>query len=82
MMKGGRVDPAAWAAAARARETIGICRKCGGYLAPDDVVPDEPMRLRWFIARCLDCGQECAAPDGRVCRGSARLGERANEGRG
>lgn len=72
----GQIKTGAWGDAAAAGGVIGTCRSCGGYLVPDDPYRYGDTPLEWYIARCLECGHECAAPGGRVLHKSGRASER------
>lgn len=78
VVTGGRVDDSVWRRASANSEIVGVCRECGGYVMPADP-PDygEKTAIRFYVARCGECGREIVAPGGRVLRGSARLTERS-----
>jgi hypothetical protein len=68
MTYAGHIRYDAWERAVATGEVIGNCRLCGGYLVPDDFGWAEESHIRWFTARCLDCGHEWSAPDGKVLK--------------
>lgn len=68
----GKIRPDLWRKAKATREVIGTCRHCGGYLAPDDPKDFGTETMRWFVARCLDCGHEVASPAGRLAKRPVR----------
>lgn len=70
----GLIRPDRWDHAAATGEVIGICSACGGYLVPDDLGWPEYSTIEWFNARCLDCGKECAAPNGHLLKHRERGG--------
>lgn len=62
LVRDGQVDAVAFAAAVRNGQPVGRCH-CGGLLTG----AIETVRgLRWILTRCRTCGQERAAPGGRV----------------
>lgn len=73
--RGSTVNVDAWRSAERTAGVIGTCRLCGAYLVPDRTRDGEHSRIEWFVARCLGCEQECAAPGGRLLRRSGRASE-------
>jgi hypothetical protein len=68
------VDADAWRHASNEGELVGQCRRpgCGGYLTVDQPQPYPGVDLVWYLARCLKCDNEVAAPGGRVLRRSGR----------
>ncbi len=68
VVAGGEIKRDAWRNAAASGEIVGTCRNCGGYVVPDDPSEYNDIPLQWYVARCLECGGEVAAPGGRVGR--------------
>jgi len=66
MTYGGHIRDDRWKRAAATGEVVGTCFVCGGYLIPDDPGWARASVIQWFVARCLDCGHEVAAPGGRL----------------
>lgn len=68
----GRIRVGPWRSAAASGGFVGTCRSCGGFMVPDALPDEQETRIEWYVARCLTCEQECAAPDGRVSSRTAR----------
>jgi len=66
MTYAGAIRRDKWARAIATGEVIGTCRVCGGFLVPNDPGWPEASTIDWYIASCLDCGHEVAAPGGRI----------------
>jgi hypothetical protein len=68
-----------WIELARLRAIVGTCRECQGSLQA--IEPDahdhsgEEGQITWYEARCATCGEEIAAPNGRIFRRSSRWSE-------
>lgn len=71
------IDPDRWQAAAEGGELVGQCRRrgCDGFLIPDDGRAPGPGEPTAYTARCLICGGEVVAPNGRLLHRSARHAE-------
>lgn len=59
---------------------VGQCRRgCGGALVPIKAGPHdaegEDGQITWYEVRCLGCGDETAAPNGRILRRSSLRSE-------
>ena len=67
------IDVAGWNRVRSERGHVGTCRSCGSYLVPLSV--ERHGGIDWYEARCLSCGKEVAAPDGRTLRRSSRHSE-------
>lgn len=66
-----------WNRLVDAHEIVGTCRHpgCVGPLQPLPVeVGGETGQVSWYEARCLSCGREVAAPNGRVFAHSSAHG--------
>lgn len=72
------LDTRAWNYAVERGELVGECRKCGYKLKP---LPTEMVHgTAWYVARCVNCHYEIAAPNGLLLRRSSRHNEQPKPG--
>lgn len=64
-----------WNRLAERGAVAGTCRrpKCGGLMRP--LPTHQEGKTTWYSAECMNCGNEIAAPDGRVLQRSGRRNE-------